>query len=114
MPTGFDKFASKTLAEEGISIVPSTTAKKKEEKVSEKAAPETREVRKLAKAAVVGEKKAAAKPAAVEEPEETVQITIVIKSETKRKLDELKFTQRRKIKELTEEAIEDLYKKYSK
>ena len=107
MPTGFEKFAGKALSEEPIVIG------KKEQTQS----PEGREVEKLGRATRVGtvERKPApvrAVPETKVEEEEKVQIAIKISSSMKDKLDWLKFSQKRTIIELTEEAIEDLYQKY--
>lgn len=103
MPTGFDKFSKKALAEEGISLKPKTAAQPEQEKT-----PEEKEVKKLTATVRAGEKKAKKEEAP---KEETFQMTIVIKMDTKRKLDELKFVTRKSYKELAEEAFEDLYRK---
>lgn len=105
MPTGFEKFAGKALSEEPIVIIG-----KKEQTQS----PEGREVEKLGRVTRVGtvERKPAPIRAVPGEEEEKVQITIKISSSMKDKLDWLKFSQKRTIIELTEEAIEDLYQKY--
>ena len=108
MPTGFEKFAGKALSEEPIVI-----GGKKEQTQS----PEGREVEKLGRVTRVGtvDRKPAPVRAVPETKiveEEKVQITIKISSSMKDKLDWLKFSQKRTIIELTEEAIEDLYQKY--
>jgi len=103
MPTGFDKFSKRALEEEGISINNrrgAATAAAVPEKPEEKA------VAKLSRAVKIEE------PAQPEEKKKLFPLTIQIEIETKRKLDELKFTQEKKLKDLAEEAFADLYAKY--
>lgn len=107
MPTGFEKFAGKALSEEPIVIGTNKNTQ----------TPEGREVEKLARVTRVGTTERKPTPVrAVPEPEKEeepkVQITIKISSSMKDKLDWLKFSQKRTIIELTEEAIEDIYQKY--
>ena len=106
MPTGFDKFSKRALEEEPITINNRRGAAAPAP-AEQPAAPEAKEVAKLSRAI----RKDEPKPA---EKKELFPLTIQIEMTTKRKLDELKFTQQKKLKELAEEAFEDLYKKYSK
>ena len=105
MATGFDKFSKKALAEEGISILNKGSLNKADETAHQEPAP-------TQKATRAAEKRGYSSAAA--EKEETFQMTIVVRMDTKRMLDEMKFHQRRSYKELAEEAFKDLYKKYEK
>lgn len=104
MPTGFDKFSKRALEEEPITI---NNRRGGAAQAEPEKTPEAKDVAKLSRAV----RKEEEKPA---EKKELFPLTIQIEMTTKRKLDELKFTQQKKLKELAEEAFEDLYNKYHK
>lgn len=105
MATGFEKFSKKALQEEPISFV-----KKNDE-------PEPRVVVKEVEAPVrqtrreITPRKTASRKRESKEMLDLTTITVQISEETKTKLDEMKFREKRKIWELTDEAINDLYRK---
>lgn len=112
MPTGFEKFASKALKEEPISLAKKPAPAEQPLKVEVV----RKEVRRPEEpAAPVVERETAprtrkgSRPEA--EKEDTVYICVGIKGETKTLLDEMKFRSKRKIWELVDEAINDLYQK---
>lgn len=113
MPTGFDKFSKRALEEQPITINSRKAEPAPEVPVR---TPEEKPAAKMSRAVRIEEAKPA-EPAAKKEAKETEKkelfpLTIQIEMTTKRKLDELKFTQQKKLKELAEEAFEDLYRKY--
>lgn len=106
MPTGFEKFSKKALQEQPISI-------RKVDQPEPEAKPVVRETVPVQAVPVVAEKpRRGRKPIIRDDDEEMFTMTIKIKMSTKLKLDELKFTERKTLQDLTAEAFEDLYKKY--
>lgn len=106
MPTGFEKFSKKALQEQPISI-------RKVEQPEPEVKPVIRETAAVPAVPVETEKpRRGRKPIVREDDEEIFTMTIKIKMSTKLKLDELKFTERKTLQDLTAEAFEDLYIKY--
>lgn len=127
MATGFEKFSKKAMSEGGISLVPAAQQTVAEPEQTKKEPVEKKEIAKLVTVMENrgGDTPQVEKPAKAPkkvvkakkedgEKEETFQMTIVIKMELKRKLDELKYLQRMSYKEIAEEAFEAIYKKYTK
>lgn len=121
MPTGFEKFKSKALKEEPISIV------RKSEDVRQAEENPFEQMRRSADSRRAREEAPAAEPGRVQEKPQAresgrkrsgaelnglVTVTVQLREETKAKLDEMKFYQKRKLWELVDEAVSDLYKKY--
>lgn len=106
MPTGFEKFSKKALQEQPISI-------RKVEQSEQEVKTVVREAAPVQATPVVAEKpRRGRKPIVRDDDEEIFTMTIKIKMSTKLKLDELKFTERKTLQDLTAEAFEDLYIKY--
>ena len=107
MPTGFEKFAGKALSEKPIVIG-------KKEQVQPANDRKDESVERPIQSGTVERKTKSPRTISgmTDEKEERIQITIKLGVSTKDKLDWLKFSQKRTIIELTEEAIEDLYQKY--
>jgi len=119
MATGFEKFKDKALNESGIKI---NRGGLNEE------SPEKREVEKFSRTTEVGTSERRSRMIVEQEPvqatpavakeekakkEELFQLTIKIQNSTKDKLEWLKYTQKKKLMELAEEAFEDIYRKYN-
>ena len=119
MATGFDKFKKKALEEEPIRIVqPTETEAGRKEEPQEREQPRQPRSQRVERPAQA----AAADTSSPEQPkrgrkrkgaqmEGLVTVTIQLRPETKSMLDEMKFRSKRLIWELTDEAINDLYKK---
>ena len=108
MPTGFEKFSKRALEEEPISFAKKPAegdGKTQEDKQVEKLSRVTRATVRPTVERPTGRRREGA------EMKNLVTVTIQLTPETKGKLDEMKFREKRKIWELTEEAINDLYSK---
>lgn len=117
MPTGFEKFSKKALQEQPITIrkvdQPAAEEKTVEEQQVAKLTTAVRQTAPVQAAPAAEEKpRRGRKPIVREDDEEMFTMTIKIKMSTKLKLDELKFTERKTLQDLTAEAFEDLYAKY--
>lgn len=114
MPTGFEKFSKRALQEEPINIT-RKAEEKKEEKVDLQPVRTEPQRQPAAKAErpVEQEVRRRGRPKKVgRDTEGLITVTIQMNPDTKTKLEEMKFREHKNMWELTEEAINDLYRKY--
>lgn len=109
MATGFEKFSKKALTEDPIRIEGPTKTKEESEE-TRKAEPAKTMVKRRATLRTAPEEKRTRRR---EQKEGLETVTLRLSSDTKRKLDEMKFRSRRLLWELVDEAINDLYEKFN-
>ena len=115
MPTGFEKFKQKALAEGPIHIEQPAKQEPEVKVEKEERSSAATKSKKNSKTSSVEERPSTEtrRKRKNEQLENLETVTLRLSSETKRKLDEMKFRSRRLLWDLVDEAINDLYDKFN-